>query len=90
MKVKTPCLIKGILSSLVLIIILSFSPQNTVSSHFTASTSQLAAQGSIVYITKTGTKYHKSNCRYLKQSKIKISLKKASAAGLIACKICKP
>jgi len=29
----------------------------------------------MVYITSTGTKYHKANCSYLKYSKIKVKLK---------------
>jgi hypothetical protein len=47
-------------------------------------------QESVVYVTRTGTKYHKSSCRYLSQSKIKTTLKKAIAAGNGACKVCKP
>ena len=43
-----------------------------------------------VYITKTGKKYHLGNCRYLKKSKIKISLKEACERGYTPCKVCKP
>ena len=43
-----------------------------------------------VYITKTGKKYHKGNCRHLKKSKIKISLKDACNRGYTPCKACKP
>ncbi|WP_299522507.1 hypothetical protein [Winogradskyella sp.] len=43
-----------------------------------------------VYVTKTGKKYHKSECRYLKYSKKAIKLDKAKALGYTACKICKP
>lgn len=43
-----------------------------------------------VYITKTGKKYHRGNCRYLKKSKIKISLKDACKRGYTPCKVCKP
>lgn len=44
----------------------------------------------IVYTTKTGEKYHKSSCRYLKYSKKAIKLDKAKALGYQACKVCKP
>ncbi|MEJ7694032.1 hypothetical protein [Daejeonella sp.] len=44
----------------------------------------------VVYITKTGKKYHNDWCRYLSQSKIKTTLKKAVAGGMDACKVCKP
>lgn len=41
-----------------------------------------------VYITRTGNKYHKDGCRYLRQSKIAISLSDAQAQGYTACSIC--
>jgi len=43
-----------------------------------------------VYITKTGTKYHVSGCRYLSQSKISISLSEANDRGYTPCSVCKP
>lgn len=43
-----------------------------------------------VYTTKTGEKYHKSSCRYLKYSKKEITIKKAKALSYSACKVCKP
>lgn len=44
----------------------------------------------IVYITETGTKYHRDNCAYLKKSKIKTTLKEAKAKDLSPCSKCKP
>lgn len=41
-----------------------------------------------VYVTNTGSKYHKSWCSYLNQSKIPISLKNAKAQGYTACSRC--
>lgn len=41
----------------------------------------------IVYITRTGTKYHASGCRYLKKSSISIELSKAKAR-YAACSVC--
>ena len=43
-----------------------------------------------VYITKTGEKYHKENCRYLKKSSYSINLSDAKARGYNACSVCKP
>jgi hypothetical protein len=43
-----------------------------------------------VYITNTGTKYHKANCRYLDQSKKALSLSQACAQGYTPCSVCKP
>ena len=43
-----------------------------------------------VYITKPGTKYHKSDCRYLSQSKIAVDLKEAVDRGYTPCSVCRP
>lgn len=43
-----------------------------------------------VYTTETGGKYHTSNCRTLKKSKIETTLDKAKARGLTPCGVCKP
>lgn len=42
-----------------------------------------------VYITRTGAKYHRSSCRYLKYSKIPISLEKAKQ-NYGPCSVCRP
>ncbi len=42
-----------------------------------------------VYITRTGAKYHRGNCRYLKYSKIPISLEKAKQS-YSPCSVCRP
>jgi hypothetical protein len=43
-----------------------------------------------VYITKTGAKYHLSTCRYLKYSRIEISISVAVDQGYTPCSVCKP
>ena len=43
-----------------------------------------------VYITETGEKYHRGDCRYLRQSKIAVSLKEAIQRGYGPCSVCKP
>ena len=43
---------------------------------------------STVYITKTGKKYHRSGCSYLRKSKIKTTLSKAKSRGYTPCKRC--
>lgn len=45
---------------------------------------------SIVYITRTGAKFHRGSCRYLRESKIKISRSEAIAQGYEPCKVCRP
>ena len=43
----------------------------------------------VVYVTKTGKKYHEGGCRYLKKSKIETTLAKARKK-YDACSVCKP
>nr|WP_315022511.1 hypothetical protein [uncultured Aminipila sp.] len=43
-----------------------------------------------VYITETGSKYHRDGCRYLKQSQISISKSNAINQGYTPCSICNP
>lgn len=44
----------------------------------------------IVYITKTGGKYHTKRCKYLRQSKIEITITEAQKTGYTPCSKCKP
>ena len=44
----------------------------------------------IVYITDSGTKYHRSGCRYLKDSCHSISIDNAEAEGYSPCSVCDP
>ena len=44
---------------------------------------------STVYITRTGKKYHRGSCSYLRYSKIPISLT-AAKRGYFPCSVCKP
>jgi hypothetical protein len=43
---------------------------------------------SVVYITREGKKYHREECSYLKQSKIRSTLQEAHDRGLEPCKRC--
>ena len=43
-----------------------------------------------VYITKTGSKYHRAGCVSLRRSSIEIDRDQAIARGYDACKICRP
>lgn len=50
-----------------------------------------AAPGStIVFITKTGAKYHQAGCSSLRKSKIQIPLSEAVRLGYEPCKLCNP
>jgi len=43
-----------------------------------------------VYITRTGKKYHRLDCRYLRRSSTPISLTEAIRRGYTPCKVCEP
>ena len=59
---------------------------NTATSARTTSTQD--TNSTIVYVTKTGDKYHKANCSYLKKSKIEMTLSNAKAQGYTPCSRC--
>lgn len=43
-----------------------------------------------VFVTKTGKKYHRKDCHYLRYSRIPISLREAVSEGCEPCKVCEP
>lgn len=47
-----------------------------------------SSSGTYVYVTETGTKYHKAGCRYLNSSKIRKRLSEAKDAGYEPCSVC--
>ena len=47
-------------------------------------------QSLIVYITRTGTKYHSNECRYLNNSKIALSLSDLDRNQYVPCLVCNP
>jgi len=50
----------------------------------------LEPEANIVFITRTGIRYHKESCRYLRKSKIPIEIEGAKKGGYTPCKVCKP
>ncbi|MDD5010886.1 MAG: thermonuclease family protein [Phycisphaerae bacterium] len=44
----------------------------------------------MVYVTKSGTKYHLANCQHLSQSSLPIKLQDAKARGYTPCSRCNP
>lgn len=57
-----------------------------------ASTSTDTGADDIVYVTKSGKKYHRQDCRTIAKSKGVVSMTRsqAEAQGLSACKVCNP
>ena len=56
----------------------------------TISENKINETEKIVYIAKTGKKYHLENCRTLRGDKEAVDLNEAIKNGYEACKICKP
>jgi uncharacterized repeat protein (TIGR02543 family) len=61
-----------------------------VTSNLTVNATWKRTGGGTVYITKTGSKYHRDGCSSLRKSKIAISLQDAVARGYEPCKNCNP
>lgn len=50
----------------------------------------VSASGQTVYRTPSGTKYHLSSCRMVKNVSSALDISKALESGLLPCKICSP
>jgi hypothetical protein len=61
-----------------------FAPEERENSIF-----QTEEEAVYVYVTRTGIRYHREDCRYLKKSKIPMTLKEA-ARFYTPCKVCAP
>ena len=59
-------------------------------SNETVSENKINETEKIVYIAKTGKKYHLENCRTLRGEKEAIDLNEAIKNGYEVCKVCKP
>lgn len=63
---------------------------NTTKTTSKAKVTKTDTKESVVYITKTGKKYHREGCSSLSKSKIEISKSDAIDGGYEACGKCKP
>ncbi|MCD8158607.1 MAG: MBL fold metallo-hydrolase, partial [Clostridiales bacterium] len=54
------------------------------------TSSEIDSNSPIVYVTKTGSKYHRAGCSYLDDSAYEITLSDAENMGLTPCSRCKP
>lgn len=55
-----------------------------------SATSKASSGSNIVYLSQTGTKYHRPSCPTLKKTPRKTTKAKAKQQGYTACKVCKP
>ncbi len=81
-------IVVSIFLAVVLVFSIALRPQ-AASSPVSGTQVESNAASQTVYITLTGSKYHRSNCSYL-SSKISISLKDAKSQGYTACSRCNP
>lgn len=49
-----------------------------------------ATEERVVYMTRTGTKYHTATCQYARKAGIACTLEEAQAKGLGPCSKCRP
>jgi hypothetical protein len=70
-------------------LVLASAPLLTVAQQ-PAPQQQTETKSQTVYVTRTGKKYHRDGCRYLRSSRIPVSLKDAKDRGYTPCSVCKP
>lgn len=68
----------------------STSNSAAVTDQQTADQNNSANEAVTVHITKTGKKYHRAGCRYLKDSDSEVTLDEAKSLGLSPCGVCNP
>lgn len=49
-----------------------------------------ADAAAVVYVTRTGKKYHRAGCRYLSINQTRSSRQDAEMRGLTPCSVCRP
>src|SRR5687768_1357540 len=85
--------VKRLLSAVVVLVWLGAIPWSISGSVIPSAVAVAEAQQDpatiTVYVTRTGEKYHRDGCRYLRQSRIPMSLKEA-AKRFGPCSVCKP
>ena len=78
-----------VLLMLLLLLVLLLAYQTQAGVHIVGSQPESLDPSQTVYVTRTGSKYHWSDCHYLRQSKIPISLEQARK-HYSPCRGCKP
>lgn len=66
------------------------APQHAYRQPAPAPDTQSGAEADQVYITKTGKKFHRDGCQYLRLSRIPCSRADAQLRGCTPCSVCKP
>jgi hypothetical protein len=79
---KRFCLVVALAVSALLV------PLQTLQAPLLAGPEMSEQRECVVYVTRTGTRYHVDGCRYLRQSRIPMAKRDAIRAGYTACRVC--
>jgi len=79
-------LIRGFALCAIFAVALAGSAPESSSSY--AGYAAAAKQECVVYITRTGDRYHVGDCRYLRRSRIPVEKREAIKAGYTPCRVC--
>jgi hypothetical protein len=72
------------------VLLLTVSACGTKSDSKSTTNQVSTSKEQTVFVTRTGKKYHRDGCQYLRQSKRKIELSSAINKGFTPCKVCRP
>lgn len=64
--------------------------QTTVNQNYESVASQPQQIENTVYVTRTGKKFHRAGCRYLRYSSMAINRDEAIREGYTPCSVCDP
>ena len=65
-------------------------PDAVIKTGIVPASEQVQALQKTVYVTKTGTKYHRINCGHLKNTDLALTVEQALANGYTPCGVCNP
>ena len=80
-------MIKRILLS-ILLVLAALAPCGVPQASAAFEVVRAAKKDCVVYITRTGARYHRSNCGSLRKSRVALSRSEALASGYTACGNC--
>ena len=75
---------------IVAVLLLTVSGCGSKSDSKSTASQVLRNEEQTIFVTRTGKKYHRDGCQYLRQSKKKIEISAALNKGYTPCKVCRP
>lgn len=71
-------------------LIVAIGSPNAFAQHHPKHVRKHYTKEAVVYVTRTGSKYHTVDCSYLRYSSLPMNKSEALAAGYTACSRCNP